>query len=264
MVLTQLSPVGLGRAPRRLLARAAALCATLVLAAAAQAAEVRVAVASNFLAAAEALADAYDAAEVELVHGSTGRLFAQIRAGAPFDVLLAADAARPDALVAQGQALRARPYALGRLVLVARGLCEAAAAQTCGAGAPAEPRAERLRVALAAADRIALADPALAPYGQAAVETLEALGVAGWADRAVYGENVAQTYAFWATGNVPAAFVAASQTETGLTVPETLHAPIVQKAALVSDTPAATAFFDWLGGDPARAIIAAAGYGLPE
>ena len=231
----------------------ATLLALLFCAQAGWAQEVRIAVASNFLATAEELAEAYagEGGAVEIVHGSTGRLYAQIKAGAPFDVFLAADVERPGRLLAEGDASRVVPYAFGRLVLVG-----------------ARDGAGSLAARLGAADRIALADPDVAPYGRAALEALEALGVEGWRDRAVFGENVGQTFAFVATGNAPVGLVALSQAMAAdigwLEVSPGLHAPIRQDAALISDDPAAAAFFDWLRTEPARAIIAGAGYGLPE
>ncbi len=119
------------------------------------------------------------------------------------------------------------------------------------------------------APRIALANPRLAPYGRAARQTLEALGV--WESvgaRAVRGENIAQTYQFVATGNATLGFVAHSQWLTHprghyWTVPGGHYDPVIQQALMLRDTPPARAFHRFLQSDEARAIIRAGGYQLP-
>lgn len=233
--------------------------AALVFALPAAAGEATVAVAANFLATAERLAAAYGGAaghEIVLAHGSTGRLYAQIVNGAPFDAYLAADAARPTALDEAGLAVERAPYALGRLVLVAR------AGVLSGVDA-------------LAGHTVVLAEPRVAPYGAAAEEALAALGGDGLGFRAVYGDSVGQVAAIFATGNADAAFLSAAQTASltarvgavdvfGL---EGFYSPIRQEAVLLPramGNPAAEGFFGWLFGDEARAIIASDGYGLPE
>lgn len=215
------------------------------------------AVAANFLTTARALETAFEAEtgfDLVLAHGSTGRLYAQIINGAPFDLFLAADAARPEALKVGGAAVAQRTYAVGHLVLVAR---------DGGAARPAE---------LVRGNRVALANPDVAPYGAAAFEALAALGVMGKDFDPVLGDSVGQAATFLATGNADLAFLAASQLamlEPGLTAFEMtgLHAPVRQDAVLLAqgdDNPAAHAFFDWLGSDQARTIIEASGYSVPE
>ncbi len=224
--------------------------------------EATVAVASNFLPTARRLAEAFAAQtghRLRLANGATGTLHAQIVKGAPFDVFLSADRARVDdleraGLLAPGKRMT---YAVGRLVLYLR--------DPALGGDTLEETLRRGALA-----RIAMADPALAPYGRAAGEALRALGLEeALRARLVRGHNIAQAFAFVQSGNADAGFVALSlaQGEGGarIWVPEDLHAPILQDAALLrrgAENPAARAFFAWLGTPRAREIIRAAGYGV--
>ena len=251
------------RSPRPALGRpwSVGLLASLLLAMPVAAEPVRVGVAANFLATAEALAREWQAAsgeEVVLAGGSSGQLYAQIANGAPFDLFLAADAERPVLLVEKGLAIRSFPYAVGRLAL-------------CGAGS--RGGAARLEeMAAAAGGRLALANPGAAPYGLAAVETLDRLGLRQRLEaRLVYGESVAQALQFVRSGNAELGIVALSQTAAGTpppgpeadlecrSLPETLHAPIRQDAAVL--TARGEPFAAYLRGPEAAALLAAAGYG---
>jgi molybdate transport system substrate-binding protein len=218
-----------------------------------------VAVAANFLTTAETLASDYETDsgnEIVLVNGSTGRLYAQIVNGAPFDVFLAADTVRPEALEDAGLVAARKTYALGKLVLVSRDPADA----TGDLGA------------ILAGRRIALADPAVAPYGAAAVEVLGAAGLALASVDAVYGDSVGQTAALFTTGNAGLAFLAASQVPflgDGLTTRDldSLYTPIRQDAVLLAasaDNAAAKGFFAYLASNKAAEVIRAAGYGVPE
>ena len=222
-----------------------------------------VAVASNFAPVAERIALRFEDAtvhEVDVVAGSTGKLYAQIVRGAPFDAFLAADVERPARLVAEGHALAdtRRVYAVGRLVL-----WSADPARRAGLS-PAMLRRGDFR-------RLAMANPDLAPYGAAARATLEALDVLDrLSPRLVFGENIGQAYALVASGNAELGLVAASQlvgpraTEGGgWLVPRDHHAPIRQAGVLLaraSANPGARAFVEFLSGPEARAEILAAGY----
>ena len=231
----------------------------------ARAADLLVAVAANFLDAAEALEPGFEAStghDVAFAAGSTGKLYAQILSGAPYDVFLSADAARPADLAAQGLAEpdSVFTYATGRLAL-----WSADAARIGPDGAATLARGD-FRT-------LAIANPELAPYGLAARETLAALGL--WdavAPKIVMGQNIGQTFALVATGNADLGFVALAAlrspatdaAESGWIVPETLHGPIRQDAALIRrgiGNPAAAAFLDYLQSDEARAVIAHFGYG---
>jgi molybdate transport system substrate-binding protein len=233
------------------------------LAAGAHAATVTVAVAANFIAPMQQIAAAFErdtSNHVELISGSTGSFYHQISAGAPFDLLLAADDTTPLKLEREGATVPGArfTYAVGRLVLWSR-----------------EPgfvdeRGEVLRGGRF--ERIAIANPALAPYGAAAQQALERLGLrAQLAPKFVQGENIAQTYQFVATGNAPLGFVALSEVfadgriarGSGWIVPEHLHAPIRQDAVLLrhgAANNAAKALLAFLRAPKALAIIRSYGY----
>ena len=234
----------------------------LMLAGPALADRVTVAVASNFLTTAEDISAIFSAQtghEVDLVHGSTGKLFAQIMAGAPFDVFLSADTDRPARLLAAGRATvdDVKPYATGYLALV-HGVSTA----------PGTLDEILAREGL----RIAIADPDIAPYGAAARDVLQEFRGPDWQRDLVYGESVGQAFAFVATGNADAGLVALSQALTFqgdlwvMEVSPELHDPIYQDAVLLAraaDNTAARAFFDFLGSETAGNILMAAGYEAP-
>ena len=227
----------------------------------AQAAEVQVAVAANFTAPMQKIAPLFEAEtghKAVLAFGSTGRFYAQIRNGAPFDLLLAADDETPARLEREGLGASRSTYAIGKLVLWSKqpGLVD--------------DRGEVLRSGRF--DKIALADPKLAPYGAAAIEALTQLGVLDTLrPRIVQGENIAQTWQFVATENAQLGFVALSQVwadgklkeGSAWRVPPNLHSPLRQDLILLNkgrNNVAATALLQYLRGDKARAIIEAYGY----
>lgn len=249
--------------PWRLLAWPVLAWLLLASAGASRAAEVRVAVASNFTAPMRQIAAAFErdsGHRALLAFGATGRFYAQVRQGAPFDVLLSADDETPARLEREGLGVAGTrfTYATGRLVLWSR------------EPGVVDDRLEVLRHRRFA--RVALADPKLAPYGQAAAEVLRSLGLHDTlAPSFVIGENIAQTYHFVATGNAELGFVAASQVMadgklsrgSAWFVPADRHAPIRQDALLLNAgqaQPAAVALLAYLRGDKARAIIRAHGY----
>jgi molybdate transport system substrate-binding protein len=247
--------------PRLLCWFVLACCAAL-----AHAAHVTVAVAANFAAPMQEIAKAFERETghgASLALGSTGKLYAQIRHGAPFAILLAADQETPAKLLRDGQAVPGSrfTYAVGRLAL-----------WSASAGG-VDARGEVLRGGDAAA--LAIADPKLAPYGAAALETLTRLGVIDrWRGKLVQGESIAQAYQFVASGNAPLGFVALSQVMregriaqgSAWVVPAALHSPLKQDAVLLvagRANPAAVALLQYLRGGTARAILRAHGYGLP-
>ncbi len=223
--------------------------------------EVRLAVASNFRTTAQALAAAFEQRtghRVRISSASSGKLYAQILGGAPFDLFLSADAERPRLLADRGRADPPRTYAVGRLVY----------------WSPGTPGDEaRCRRHLPTARRLALANPKTAPYGRAALEVLENLGLDPGARTLVTGENVGQAYAFVASGAVDGGFVAAAQLKRTEApdgcrwpVPARLHEPVVQQAVLLArgrSSAPARAFYRYLFGDEARRRIRADGYDLP-
>lgn len=236
-----------------------ALILTSALPGTARAETVTIAVAANFTALAEELADIFaeeTGHQPVLSFASTGQLYAQISQGAPYEVFLAADDERPRIAIEEGFAVEgtAFTYALGRLALYGRGRSVAD-----GEAALREPFG-----------KLAIADPAAAPYGAAAIETLEALGLYDETKRRlVTGENISQTLQFVETGNAELGFVAASQVvgrDHQWLVPSDLHQPIRQDAVLLKPgetKPAAIAFLDFLRSDEAVALMEAAGYDVP-
>ena len=240
------------------------LCLTLCTVA--QADEVRVAVAANFAAPLKALAADFEKTTghtLRLSSGATAKLYAQIKNGAPFDVLLAADAETPARLEKEGDAVAGSRfiYATGKLVLWS-------------------PQADRVdgqgQVLRSGHFRhLALAAPQLAPYGAAAVQTLTRLGLlATLTPRLVQGESIGQTYSFVATGNAELGFVALSQVYdkgkisqgTGWIVPAHLYQPLHQEAALLTRAarnPAASALLAFLKTEQTRAVIRSFGYETP-
>ncbi len=241
---------------------AAALLA-LLCACAAHAAEVQVAVAANFAGPMKVLAADFEKAsghKVVFTTGATGKFYAQIRAGAPFDVFLAADDETPARLDREGATVAGSrfTYAIGKLVL--------------WSPKPdyVDAKGDVLRRARFA--HLAVAAPKLAPYGAAAVETLDKLGLLATLEaKFVQGESIGQTFGFVASGNAELGFVALSQVQedgklksgSAWVVPSALHGPIRQDAVMLSaarDNPAAAALMTYLKSAPARHVIRAFGY----
>ncbi len=240
-----------------------ALCLMTALGANAHADEVAVAVAANFTAPMQKIAAQFEkdtGHKAVLSFGATGKFYAQINNGAPFGILLAADDSTPEKLAKEGKGVDASrfTYAIGQLVLWSK---QAGYVDANGA-------------VLKTGDyqHIAVANPKLAPYGQAAMETLNKLGLtAQVTPKIVQGENIGQTYQFAASGNAQLGFVALSQVmEDGQLregsawiVPATMHEPIRQDAIVLNsakDNAAAKALMAYLKGDKARAIIKSYGY----
>jgi molybdate transport system substrate-binding protein len=231
-----------------------------------QADTVRVALASNFAGPMREIARLFEQESghrLEMVVSSSGKIYAQISHGAPFDVFLSADQAKPAALIADGLALADSrfTYALGRLVLWSRNPQLFNSADIIQSG--------DFRI-------LAIANPLLAPYGEAAVEVLEALGrYASLGPKIVRGENIAQTFQFVGTGSADLGFVALSQLQDSgwlgrgsqWLVPSTMHRPIRQDAVLLksaAEKPAAVALFQFLQSKPIQKLILESGYLLTD
>ena len=222
--------------------------------------EIVVAVAANFAKPMAALVERFEAEtahRVRITTGSTGKHYAQIRNGAPFDAFFAADADRPRLLEDAGVGVPGSrfTYAIGRLALWS-------------------PRSEYVDAEGKILEdggfrHLAIANPSLAPYGAAARDVLAAKGVLDALERKlVFGEDVGQTFGFVHSGAAELGFVAYAQlvADDGVggshwLVPAALHAPIEQQALLLVDSPAARAFVEFVTGDAARAIIERFGYG---
>ena len=225
--------------------------------------EIHVAVASNFRDAIQSLADAFEAQSdhtIALSVGSTGKHYAQIRNGAPFDLFFAADVERPKRLEAERLAMPGTrfAYAIGKLVLWS---------PKSGIVDPEQAILNR-----GAFRYVAIANPTLAPYGAAAREVLEARGLWDELDgRIVRGENVSQAFQFVASGNAEIGFVAYAQVKrrdssaTGSVwmVPPSLYTPIEQQAVLLRDGEAAREFLSYVRSDEALKIIREYGYDTP-
>src|SRR6266567_3854948 len=225
------------------------------------AAQTNVAVAANFTEVAKEIAAAFKAKtghEVVLSFGSSGQFYTQITQGAPFQVLLSADDARPKKLVDDGLAVPGSnfTYAIGKLVLWSK--------------TPGLVKDEETLKAAAFA-KLSICNPAAAPYGAAAIEAMKSLKVfEALQPRLVEGATITQAYQFVETGNAELGFVALSQLagpETGSRwlVPQELYSPIRQDAVLLksgASNEAATGFIAFLREPEARAMIEKYGYVL--
>ena len=229
----------------------------------AQAAPLMVAVAANFAAPMEEISAAFErdtGHRAVFAFGSSGKFYAQITNGAPFEVLLSADQQVPHRLEQRGLTVPGTrfTYAVGKLLLwsTRKGLVDDQAAVLRGGNFR----------------RIAVANPKLAPYGAATLEVLSRLGLLEQLrPRFVQGENIAQTYQFVATDNAALGFIALSQVYrsgkiargSGWVVPAELYSPIRQDAVVLlkgRDNPAAFAFARFLRSETARLIMKAYGY----
>ncbi|MFZ5532154.1 MAG: molybdate ABC transporter substrate-binding protein [Pseudomonadota bacterium] len=240
------------------------LAVVLLSAAPARAAEVVAAVAANFGPAMARIEPGFESAtghNLTLVLGSSGKFLQQIQQGAPFDVLLSADAERPALLAKSGLGVPASrfTYAIGRLAL-----------WSPQAGAFSDGEAY---LKAGAFRHLAIANPAVAPYGAAAQRALEQLGLwAGLQEKIVRAEDIGQVYGMAASGAAEVAFVAYSSVLAGgkpgsqWLVPQHLYPPLNQDAILISraqNNPAAKALLDYLKAPAAREVIASLGYDLP-
>ena len=240
----------------------AAAMLVLAMGAPALAAEIQVAVAANFTEPSKEIAAAFEARthdHVLLSFGASGQFYAQISHGAPFEVFLSADADRPAQAEKEGFAVPGSrfTYAVGKLVLFSK---------TPGL---VDDRGEVLKSGKF--EKLAIADPAVAPYGVAAVQTMTKLGLYdALKPKLVMGSSINQTYQFVQTGAAELGFIALSQViaEAGGSrwpVPESDHAPIEQQAVLLKtgqDDAAAKAFLAFLKGPEARKVILKFGYGI--
>lgn len=232
---------------------------------AAQADEVSVAVAANFTAPMQKIAADFEKAtghKAQLVFGSTGKFYAQIKSGAPFQVLLAADDETPTRLVKEGDGVAGSQftYAVGKLVL--------------WSPKPGfvDDKGEVLKSGKF--EHLSIANPKLAPYGLAAVETLKALGLAdALQPKLVTGESIGQAQQFVVSGSAELGFIAFAQIHKDgklidgsyWLVPGKYHTPIRQDAVVLDKgkaSPAAAALMGYLKSDAAKAVIKAYGYDL--
>jgi molybdate transport system substrate-binding protein len=230
------------------------------------AAEVQVAVAANFTAPMQKIAAEFEkdtGHKALLAFGATGKFYAQIKNGAPFAILLAADEKTPASLESEGDAVPGSrfTYAIGTLVL--------------WSAQPGTVDDQGAVLKKGEFQHLAIANPKTATYGAAAIKVLTQLGLLDAIQpKLVTGENISQTYQFIVTGNAELGFVALSQvmldgkltSGSAWIVPTNLHEPIRQDAMILAkgkDQPAAKALVDYLKGKKATAIIQSYGYALP-
>ena len=229
----------------------------------AHAEQASIAVAANFSAPMKQLAPLFEKSTghtLALSSGSTGKFYTQIRNGAPFDVLLAADDETPARLAREGDAVRTQTYAIGKLVLWSTD-----AAKLDGSDAVLRSGAY---------NKLAVANPKLAPYGAAAMQVLDKLRLLDQAkDKFVTGENIGQTHQFVASGNADIGFVALSQVwqdgklsgGSAWLVPAPFYTPLRPDPALLKRgeaNAAARALLDFLKPPQAQALIRSYGYDL--
>jgi len=225
--------------------------------------EIRVAAASNFANAITSIAQRFEintGHKVTLIFGSTGKHYAQIKNGAPFDVFFAADIKRPELLEKEHIALAGSrfTYAIGKLVL-----WSPTPNYVDSSGKVLEQMKFR---------HLAIANPKLAPYGKAAVEILQARGI--WnaiKGRTVRGENISQAFQFVNSHNAELGFVAYSQikhpmhpsTGSWWEIPPSLYTPIEQQAVLLKQNKTARDFLSFIKSNESLEIIRSFGYGTP-
>jgi molybdate transport system substrate-binding protein len=227
--------------------------------------DARMAVASNFVNTAQVLVLKFSEQspyKISISAASTGKFYAQIRQAAPFDLFLSADRQTPERLANEGFAVKGSlfDYARGRIVFVSQ--------------APGPSTSVEQLLRQAQFKKLAIANPELAPYGLAAKQTLESLGLLPTVQsRLVMGENIGQAAHFVFSGNadaglLPRAFALETPEQKKLyqhswLVPEALHQPIIQTAVLLTrgqHNPAARAFMQYLQQPEAQGIIASHGY----
>ncbi len=228
---------------------------------------VYVAVASNVSKPLQVVAEKFKAAtghELKISAGATGKLYAQIVNGAPFEVFLSADSKTPTKLIEEKLAVADSQftYAFGKLVLWS---------STDGY---VDDKGEVLSNGIF--KHLAIANPKTAPYGEAGMAVLETLGLtAAITPKLVIGENISQTFDFVSTGNAELGFVALSQVQqdgklksgSAWIVPAEMYQPMAQDAVLLTkgkDNAAAQALLDYLQGAEAQAIISSYGYEIPS
>lgn len=245
--------------------RLSTLILSLLAIATAQADEVQVAVAANFTGPMQVISVLFErdtGHKASLSYGATGKFYAQISNGAPFEVFLSADDNTPAKLVKEGNAVAgtAFTYAIGKVVLWSTD--------------PKLVDAKGEVLKKGGFKHLALANPKTAPYGAAGIQVMNKLGVAeSIKPLIVQGENISQTHQFIATGAAELGFVAYSQvikngaigSGSGWVVPANLYDPIRQDAVILAkgkDKPAAVALMNYLKGEKAQAVIKSFGYEL--
>ena len=207
------------------------------------------------------------AQSMRIVYGSSGNLASQMKHGAPYDLFISADESYPLRLVEAGLTRdRGVIYAVGHLALITN-----AAATTAGLALNSDP--ESIKALLRSAQKIAIANPDLAPYGRASVQYLQAIKMWGdLQDRLIFAENISIAAVYVSTGAVKVGITALSLAKSPelatkiqyIALPDNLHAPIQQRMVLKRDpAPSAVALYDYLQGPAAKQVLVNSGYSMP-
>jgi molybdate transport system substrate-binding protein len=252
-------------APHITIATFSLIISTLTISTTTSAAEVKVAVAANFAQTLKEISTVFEqdtGHKLAITQGSTGKLYAQISQGAPFEVLLSADDETPEKLITEGKAITGTrfTYAIGRLALWSP------KPDLVDEGGQVL-KTDKFRY-------VAIANARVAPYGRAAVQVMQKLGALSSIEpRVVQGESITQTFQFVSTGNAQLGFVAMSQIVSegkiikgsAWRVPAHWHSPLQQEAILLAagkNNPTATAFLAYLKTDKAKSVIRSFGYDI--
>jgi len=233
------------------------MCSLFLFSAIVEAAEIRIASASNFYPTLNKIKQSYEKNsedKIKIIRGSTGKLYAQIMQGAPYDIFLSADSERADKLVVRGKSYdkKSYVYATGQLAL-----------WKADADSSQQLREQlydgRFR-------KLAVANPKTAPYGRAAIEALQAMELYEKVkDRLVYGENISQTLQFVQSGAADLGFVARSYVIHDMywQIDDYLHKPLEQKMLILKQTKqpdSAKKFIEYMQTDEVKKIISTSGY----
>lgn len=232
---------------------------------------VTVAVASNLKPAFEEIFKGFkrtypQAQTIRIVYGSSGNLASQMKHGAPYDLFISADESYPLRLFEAGLTRdRGTIYAIGHLALITN------AEATTGLTLNSDP--EKIKALLKSAQKIAIANPDLAPYGRASVQYLQAIKLWGdIQDRLIFAENISIATVYVSTGAVKIGITALSLAKSPelsskiqyVALPDSLYAPIQQRMVLKRDPAlSAVALYDYLQGDVAKQILLKNGYSIP-
>jgi molybdate transport system substrate-binding protein len=230
---------------------------------------VTVAVASNLKPAFEEIIKGFkqthpQAHSMRIVYGSSGNLASQMKHGAPYDLFISADESYPLRLSDAGLTRdRGVIYAVGHLALITN--------TAAGLALSSDP--ESIKALLKSAQKIAIANPDLAPYGKASVQYLQATKLWGnLQDRLIFAENISIATVYVSTGAVKVGITALSLAKSPelstkiqyVALPDSLYAPIQQRMVLKREpAPSAIALYDYLQGAVAKQILVNNGYSIP-
>jgi molybdate transport system substrate-binding protein len=202
--------------------------------------------------------------DLRIIYGSSGNFARQIQQGAPFNLFISADEGFPMALHRQGLTVdEGKVYAIGRLALIAHKSRKMKLSLN-----PAE-----LKKVIDDTNKIAIAKPDMAPYGKAAIDFLNAIGLYESAkNKIIFGESISSATLFVTSGSAGIGLTAYSlakskevmQTADHLLIPENLHEPIKQRMVLLKNSPKAIVdFYAHLQSAKAKDVLRAHGYSTP-